>query len=90
MRLFKLWHLMKADVRLLWLALRREDRPRWLLPAVLVLMVFALDPANFALPTLGILDDLILLPLLLRALVKLSGADRVSVSPPRYGAHHPG
>jgi uncharacterized membrane protein YkvA (DUF1232 family) len=87
MHLFKLWHLMRADVRLLWLALRREDRPRWLLPAVLVLMVFALDPANFAVPPLGILDDLILLPLLLRALVKLSGADRVSVSSPRSAVH---
>jgi len=75
MRLLRLWRLMHQDVRLILLALRREDRPRWLLPVVLLILFFALDPLNLALPTLGILDDLIVLPLLLRAVVKLAGAD---------------
>jgi uncharacterized membrane protein YkvA (DUF1232 family) len=66
---------MHQDIRLILLALRRADRPRWLLPAVLLILFFALDPLNLALPTLGILDDLIVLPLLLRAVVKLAGAD---------------
>jgi uncharacterized membrane protein YkvA (DUF1232 family) len=75
MRLLRLWRLMHQDVRLILLALRRADRPWWLLPVVLLILFFALDPLNLALPTLGILDDLIVLPLMLRAVVKLAGAD---------------
>ena len=75
MRLLRLWRVMHQDIRLILLALRRADRPWWLLPVVLLILFFALDPLNLALPTLGILDDLIVLPLLLRAVVKLAGAD---------------
>jgi uncharacterized membrane protein YkvA (DUF1232 family) len=78
MRLFRLWRLMRQDVRLILLALRRADRPWWLLPVVLLILFFALDPLNLALPTLGILDDLIVLPLMLRAVVKLAGADHLA------------
>jgi uncharacterized membrane protein YkvA (DUF1232 family) len=77
MRLLRLWRVMHQDVRLILLALRRVDRPWWLLPAVLLILFFALDPLNLALPTLGILDELIVLPLLLRAVVKLARADRL-------------
>jgi uncharacterized membrane protein YkvA (DUF1232 family) len=83
MRLFRLWRLMNRNARLLLAALRHADRPRWLLPAVIVLVVMALDPANFALPLLGIFDDLVVLPLLLHLLVKLSGAERLAVAAPR-------
>ena len=78
MRLLKLWRLMHQDVRFILLALRRQDRPWWLLPAALLILFFALDPLNLALPTLGILDDLMVLPLLLRAVVNLAGADRLA------------
>jgi uncharacterized membrane protein YkvA (DUF1232 family) len=81
MRLLRLWRLMHQDVRFIVLALRRQDRPWWLIPAALLILFFALDPLNLALPTLGILDELIVLPLLLRAVVKFAGADRLA--PPR-------
>jgi uncharacterized membrane protein YkvA (DUF1232 family) len=67
-RLFRLWQLGGRDLRLLLAMLRRSDRPRWLAPALLLLLLFALEPLNFALPVLGIVDDFVLLPLLLRAL----------------------
>jgi uncharacterized membrane protein YkvA (DUF1232 family) len=67
-RLFRLWQLGRQDLRLLLAMLRRSDRPRWLAPALLLLLFFALEPLNFALPALGIVDDFVLLPLLLRAL----------------------
>ena len=67
-RLFRLWQLGGRDLRLLLAVLRRSDRPRWLAPALLLLLIFALEPLNFALPALGIVDDFFLLPLLLRAL----------------------
>ena len=43
----------------------------WLLPATLALGFFALEPFNLAIPVLGVVDDLILLPLLLHGLAKL-------------------
>jgi uncharacterized membrane protein YkvA (DUF1232 family) len=71
-RLFRLWRLSGQDLRLLWIALRRPNRPRWLLPATIALAFFAFDPFNFALPVLGIVDDVFLLPLLLRLLAGLA------------------
>jgi uncharacterized membrane protein YkvA (DUF1232 family) len=68
-RLLLLWRVGRQDLRLLWFALRHPSRPLWLLPAAGVLALFALEPANFAIPVLGAIDDLVLLPILLHALV---------------------
>jgi len=60
------------DLRLLWVGLRHPNRPRWLIPATIALVFFALDPLNFAIPFLGVVDDVFLLPLLLRVLAKFA------------------
>jgi uncharacterized membrane protein YkvA (DUF1232 family) len=62
----------RSDLRLVWMALRHPNRPAWLLPATLALGFFALEPFNFALPVLGVIDDLFLLPLLLHGLAKIA------------------
>ena len=72
-RLFRLWRLGGQDLRILFAALRQRDRPQWLLPAMLLLVFFALEPLNFAFPLLGVVDDFVLLPLLLRGLVSIAG-----------------
>ncbi len=72
-RLFRLWRMGAQDLRLLLTALRRPDRPWWLVPVSLLLLWFALEPLNFAIPLLGAIDDFVLLPLLLRAIVVLAG-----------------
>jgi uncharacterized membrane protein YkvA (DUF1232 family) len=54
----------------LWFALRHGSRPPWLLPAAAALGFYALEPLNFTIPLFGIVDDFIVLPLLLRCLVK--------------------
>jgi uncharacterized membrane protein YkvA (DUF1232 family) len=69
--LFVLWRMSKADLRLLWFALKHGDRPRWLLPAAIGLALYALSPFNFALPFLGVIDDMVLVPLALHYLLKL-------------------
>jgi uncharacterized membrane protein YkvA (DUF1232 family) len=69
LRLLRLWRLGAQDLRLLWYALRHPERPFWLLPVAALLAVFALDPANLALPVLGIIDDFLLLPFLLHLVV---------------------
>lgn len=70
-RLFRLWRMASEDLPLLWYALKHPGRPVWLIPVALILGVYALDPANFAIPLLGAVDDLVLLPLLLHATTKL-------------------
>ena len=77
-RLFRLWRMSGQDLRQVFAALRRPNRPRWLLPATLALAFFALDPFNFAVPLLGIVDDLVLLPLLLRVLARFAAAAAVA------------
>jgi len=54
------------------LALRHPNRPTWLLSATLALGFFALEPFNLAMPVLGVIDDLFLLPLLLHGLAKIA------------------
>ncbi|MCK9689321.1 hypothetical protein [Scleromatobacter humisilvae] len=68
-RLFLFWRQGGRDLRLLWRALQHPDRPAWLLPATVLLAFFALDPLSLAMPMLGAVDDLVLLPLALRALL---------------------
>jgi len=70
--IFRLWRMSRTDLRLLWQALRHPNRPTWLLPATLALGFFALEPFNFAIPVLGVIDDLFLLPLLLHGLAKIA------------------
>jgi uncharacterized membrane protein YkvA (DUF1232 family) len=70
-RLFFFWRQGGRDLKLLWAALRHPDRPVWLLPASILLAFFALDPANLAVLPLGIVDDFVILPFALRALLSL-------------------
>ncbi len=71
-RIFALWRVVASqDLRLLWFALRHESRPVWLLPGLAVLGLFAVEPANFAIPVLGAVDELVLVPLILHSMVKM-------------------
>ena len=70
-RLLRLWRLVASDLGLLWFALRHPHRPIWLWPVAVVLGLYALDPVNFALPLAGLVDDLVLVPLLVHLVVRL-------------------
>ena len=70
LRLLRLWRLGANDLRLIGYALRHPQRPFWLLPVAVLLAVYALDPANLALPVLGVIDDLLVLPLLLHVVAR--------------------
>jgi uncharacterized membrane protein YkvA (DUF1232 family) len=69
LRLFRLWRLAAHDLRLVWYALKHPGRPVWLWPVVLLLAIYALEPFNFALPLVGLVDEFILLPLALHVLL---------------------
>jgi uncharacterized membrane protein YkvA (DUF1232 family) len=70
-KIFFFWRAGKADLRSLWFALKHPARPRWLLPATIALVVYALAPFNFIIPVVGIADDFILVPLIMHFLLKL-------------------
>ena len=74
-RLFRLWRLGRQDLRLLWFALRHRSRPVWLWPVAAFLGLYALDPTNFAIPLVGLVDDFVLLPLALHFLLKFLPSD---------------
>jgi uncharacterized membrane protein YkvA (DUF1232 family) len=69
--LLMIWRMSKVDLRLLWFALRHDARPGWLLPATAGLLLYALAPFNLAVPFLGAIDDMVLVPLALHYLLKL-------------------
>jgi uncharacterized membrane protein YkvA (DUF1232 family) len=75
LRLLRFWRMARHDLRLLWFALRHRSRPGWLWPAAVLLGWFALEPLNLAVPLVGAVDDVILLPLLLHLLLKFLPAD---------------
>lgn len=71
-RLFALWRTVAGqDLRLLWFALRHDNRPGWLLPALAVLGLFAVEPLNVAVPVLGAVDEFVLLPLILHGMATM-------------------
>ncbi|MGZ3157542.1 MAG: hypothetical protein ACXU7D_08325 [Burkholderiaceae bacterium] len=69
--IFIMWRMSKADLRLLWFALKHGDRPRWLVPATAGLVLYAISPFNLAFPLLGVVDDMVVVPLALHYLLKL-------------------
>jgi uncharacterized membrane protein YkvA (DUF1232 family) len=70
-KLLFFWRTGKYDLRALWFALKHPERPRWLLPATIALVVYALAPFNFIIPVVGIADDFILVPLLMHFVLKM-------------------
>ncbi|WP_179966240.1 hypothetical protein [Massilia putida] len=71
-RIFALWRVVAGqDLRLLWFALRHEERPAWLLPGLAGLGLLAVEPLNFAVPVLGAVDEFVLVPLVLHGMLKM-------------------
>ena len=67
-----LYALVRQDIHTLWHALRHPARPAWLRPAVALLALYLLSPVDLipdVLPVIGIVDDLVLIPLVIAWLV---------------------
>lgn len=72
-RLALLWTVLRGDARQLWWALRHPQAPGWLKlgTALIVLYLFSpLDLVPDVLPFIGVVDDLVLVPLAIRFLLK--------------------
>jgi len=91
-RLTVLWVLVRGDARRLWFALRHPLAPGWLNPSAALLLLYLVSPLDLipdAIPVIGIVDDLVLLPLVVRGLLTmLPDALRNDIDE-RFGAASP-
>ncbi len=72
-RLTLLWTLVRGDARQLYLALRHPASPGWLKLGTAMIALYVLSPVDIipdVLPLVGIVDDLVLVPLAIRWLLK--------------------
>ena len=82
-RLSVLWSVIRGDARMLWLALRHPQAPGWLKWGVGALALYVRSPVDLipeVVPLLGVVDDVVLLPLAIRFMLrKLPAALRAEI-----------
>ncbi len=72
-RLTLLWTVLRSDARQLWFALRHPDAPSWLKWGTALIALYLLSPIDLIpdfLPVIGMVDDIVLVPLAIRWLLK--------------------
>ena len=72
-RIALLWTVLRGDARQLWFALRHPNAPRWLKVGTELIALYLFSPIDLipeVLPVIGVMDDLILVPLAIRWLLK--------------------
>jgi len=72
-RLTILWTVLRGDARRLWFALRHPAAPAWLKFGTALLVLYVLSPIDLlpdAIPIIGIVDDLVLVPFVIRWMLK--------------------
>lgn len=64
-----LWRVVRGDARRLWFALRHPAAPTWLKIGTALIVVYLLSPVDLLpdfIPFVGIVDDIVLIPLAIR------------------------
>ena len=72
-RITMIWSLVKGDARLLWRALRHPQSPGWLKLGVAGLVLYVLSPIDLipdVIPILGVVDDIVIVPLVVAWLLR--------------------
>ena len=72
-RLTLLWTVVRGDARQLWFALRHPDAPGWLKWGTALIALYLISPIDLipdVVPVIGLVDDLVLVPLAIRWLLK--------------------
>lgn len=72
-RLTLLWTVVRGDARQLWYALRQPSAPNWLKVGTALIVLYVLLPIDLipdVIPVLGLMDDVVLVPLAIRFLLK--------------------
>jgi uncharacterized membrane protein YkvA (DUF1232 family) len=71
-RLTLLWTVVRGDARQLWFALRHPAAPGWLKLATAMIALYLFSPVDLipdVLPIIGVVDDIVLVPLAIRWLL---------------------
>ena len=72
-RVSLLWALVRGDARQLWFALRHPAAPGWLKLGTAMIALYLFSPIDLipdVLPFVGMVDDIVLVPLAIRWLLK--------------------
>ena len=72
-RLTLLWTVLRGDARQLWFALRHPAAPGWLKLGAALTALYVISPIDFIpdfIPVIGFLDDMVLVPLAIRFLLR--------------------
>lgn len=72
-RIALLWTVLRGDARQLWFALRHPHAPGWLKVGTGLVALYLFSPIDLlpdVLPVIGMVDDLVLVPLAIRWLLK--------------------
>jgi uncharacterized membrane protein YkvA (DUF1232 family) len=71
-RLTMLWSVLRGDARRLWFAVRHPAAPGWLKLGTALIVLYVVSPIDLVpdvLPVIGVVDDLVLVPLAIRWLL---------------------
>ena len=71
-RLTVLWTVLRGDARRLWFAVRHPAAPAWLKLGTALIVLYVVSPIDLipdVLPVVGVVDDLIVVPLAIRWLL---------------------
>jgi uncharacterized membrane protein YkvA (DUF1232 family) len=71
-RLAAVWAVVKGDALRLWYAMGHPDSPPWLKAGAAAMALYLISPIDLipdVLPVIGVMDDLILIPLAMRWLL---------------------
>lgn len=83
-RLSVLWTVVRGDARLLWRALRHPQAPAWLKLGTLALVAYVVWPVDLIpefVPLIGVVDDLVIVPLAIRFMLdRLPAALRAEIA----------
>lgn len=72
-RLTLLWTVLRGDARQLWFALRHPAAPGWLKLGAALIAIYVISPIDIIpdfIPVVGFLDDIVLVPLAIRWLLR--------------------
>ncbi len=72
-RVLLLWTVVRGDARQLWFALRHPAAPAWLKWGTAAIVLYVVSPIDVVpdfIPFLGAMDDIVIVPLAIRWLLK--------------------
>ena len=87
-RLTVLWTVLRGDARQLWFALRHPAAPGWLKLGTAMIALYLFSPIDIIpdfIPFIGVVDDIVLVPLAIRWLLKRLPPDIAQAAAMRRG-----